>query len=80
MCFAKMQTPQSLRDQCLLTDIDFVTVRDGPDDDEWLLNDDEDSAADGLEGHGGGMSSSLHGNKHQAFSHPVTYLSLIHPV
>ena len=74
-----MQTSQSLRDQCLLTDIDFVTVRDGPDDDEWL-NDDEDSAADGLDGHGGGASPSPQGN-----TSPLTHfhtlslnLSLIH--
>jgi len=36
MSFAKMQTSQSLRDQCLLTDTDFETVRDGAADDIWV--------------------------------------------
>jgi hypothetical protein len=29
MSFAKMQTPQTVRDSCLLTDADFETIREG---------------------------------------------------
>jgi hypothetical protein len=36
MSFAKMQTPQALRDSCMLTDADFEMVRDGEEDDEWI--------------------------------------------
>ena len=45
MSFAKMQTSQSLRDQCLLTDTDFETVRDGAADDLWV-DTDANSAAE----------------------------------
>lgn len=31
MAFAKMQTPQSLRESYLLTDADFETIREGED-------------------------------------------------
>ena len=40
MSFAKMQTSQSLRDQCLLVDADFETVRKSVDDDHFPLGDD----------------------------------------